>query len=48
MFETALDSILALRIVGIEATQAEKFVRLCMADAKGTMQLSKNKRYVIL
>ena len=44
MFETAVDSIVALKIWGVEELQAQKFVRLCMADSKGTMQLSKNKR----
>jgi hypothetical protein len=47
MFETAVDSIVALKIVGIDTLQAQKFVRLCLADTKGAMQLSKNKRSTI-
>ena len=46
MFETAVESILALGINEIDAGQAQKFVRLCMADSRGTMQLSKNKRCI--
>jgi hypothetical protein len=44
MFENAVDSILALNILGMDTLQAQKFVRLCLADSKGAMQLSKNKR----
>jgi hypothetical protein len=46
MFENAVESILALNIVGMDTLQAQKFVRLCSADIKGAMQLSKNKRRV--
>ena len=44
MFENAVDLILALEIDGIDALRAQKFVRLCLADNQGTMQLSKKKR----
>jgi hypothetical protein len=45
MFENAVDAIVSLKILGVDAIQAQKFVRLCLADNNGAMQLSKNKRY---
>ncbi len=48
MFENACDAIVALNIEGMDINQSQKFVRLCVADVNGTMQLSKKKRYCSL